>query len=478
MRIIPITCLTACLLLASGAATADPAQVFTCDFESETWWEAWGEKEQDPHTDTVAADTARKFEPAAGKALRIRVDKGGHYGASLAFDFKKRTGSEPEAIYFRYYLRFADDWKPERGGMLPGIGGTYGRAGWGGRKVNGTDGWSARGLFQGLEKGDPARTLRTPVGFYCYHADMKGHYGDDWLWERDGFAGLENNRWYCIEQQVRLNTPGKNDGVLRSWVDGNLVFEKTDVRMRDVDLLKIETVWLNLYYGGTWTAADDYHIYIDDVAISKQPIGTTEESAMKALKEIGAHVFHDARGSKITEVKLNGIKDLSDAVFSHVARFHHLTDLSLEETSISGAALKHIAELKHLEWLNLWKSGIDDAGLAHLSGLRNLDSLPIGGTNITDAGLDHLKSLPRLRYLGVRDTAITDAGVRQLTEFPALLELNLRGTKVTDASIPALCGMMALEKLWLGNTAVTDEGIASIKQALPGCVIVLEPESK
>ena len=59
-----------------------------------------------------------------------------------------------------------------------------------------------------------------------------------------------------------------------------------------------------------------------------------------------------------------------------------------------------------------------------------------------------------------------------------MLELNLRGTRVTDASIPALCGMMALEKLWLGDTAVTDKGIASIKEALPGCVIDLEPDSR
>ena len=62
-----------------------------------------------------------------------------------------------------------------------------------------------------------------------------------------------------------MNTPGRTDGVLRAWV----VFEKTDVRMRDVDRLKIKTVWVNVYYGGTWTADDDHHLFIDDVAISK-----------------------------------------------------------------------------------------------------------------------------------------------------------------------------------------------------------------
>lgn len=250
------------------AAAPDSSDVlFTCDFEADTWWQEWGARQKDARTDTVAADTARKFEPHRGKALRIRVDKDGHYGASFEFHFKKRTGLEPEEIFFRYYLRLGDDWKPQLGGKLPGIGGTYGRAGWGGRKVNGSDGWSARGLFEGQRNG------RTPIGFYCYHAEMKGRYGDNWVWNRDGFAGLENNRWYCLEQQARLNTPGKNDGLLRGWVDGQLVFEKTTVRMRDVETLKIETVWLNLYYGGTWTAPSEMHLFIDDVAISRKPIG-------------------------------------------------------------------------------------------------------------------------------------------------------------------------------------------------------------
>ncbi len=255
----------------SGVVGADEPQkspgVFNCDFESETWWQEWGERQKPKRAETVIQDLPRKFQPRDGKALRIRIDQDGHYGLSLAYRFEERMGHEPEEIYFRYYVRLGDDWKPEHGGKLPGIGGTYGRAGWGGRRVDGTDGWSARGLFQGQEDG------RTPIGFYCYHADMKGKYGDHWVWDRDGFAGLENNRWYCIEQQVKLNSPRENDGILRGWVDGQLVFEKTDVRMRDVQTLKIETVWINLYYGGTWTATTNQHFFLDDVAIGRQRVG-------------------------------------------------------------------------------------------------------------------------------------------------------------------------------------------------------------
>jgi hypothetical protein len=251
----------------SSAGAEEPQVIFECDFGSDAWAGQWGLSEPPQRVQVVDADPERKFQPLHGRALRVHVEQGGHYGLSLTFPFRKRIGYEPEEVYFRYYLRFADDWAPRRGGKLPGFGGTYGRAGWGGRPVDGTDGWSSRGLFRGQQDG------RTPIGFYCYHMDMKGRYGSDWVWDREERGLLENNRWYCIEQYVKLNTPGQPDGILRGWVDGGLAFEKTDVRFRSVDRLKIEAVWINVYLGGTWTAEQDHHLYLDEVVISKQPIG-------------------------------------------------------------------------------------------------------------------------------------------------------------------------------------------------------------
>ena len=242
--------------------------VFSCAFESPGWYREWGLTEPPKTADTVAEDPGLKFEPFQGKALRARIDKGGNNGLNLLFPFKKRTGSEPEEIYFRYYLRFADDWLPEeQGGKLPGISGTYGRAGWGGRPVNGRDGWSARGSFGRIMGG------KTPVGFYCYHADMKTKYGDIWVWKNDDLGYLPNNRWYCVEQHLKLNTPGQNDGVMHAWIDGKLAFEKTDVRFRDVSDLKIENIWLNVYQGGTKPAKAEQHLYIDNVVIARNYIG-------------------------------------------------------------------------------------------------------------------------------------------------------------------------------------------------------------
>ncbi len=241
--------------------------MFSCDFESDKWYEQFGMRSRPERVDLISSDSTRKFEPLAGKAMRIKVDRGDHYGTSIMYRFKDQTGNEPEEIYFRYYLRLADDWNPAGGGKLPGISGTYGRAGWGGRPSDGRNGWSARGLFKRQNDG------KTPVGYYCYHADMRGRYGSNWTWDTEKRGHLQNNRWYCIEQYAKMNTPGKNDGILRAWVDGRPAFEKTDVRMRDVDTLRIEAVWLNLYLGGSWVAKSDHHLYIDNVVIARDYIG-------------------------------------------------------------------------------------------------------------------------------------------------------------------------------------------------------------
>ncbi len=253
----------------AGLAEDESVIAFT-DFESDGWRRQWSGGQR-PTVAVVREDQARRFEPLAGQALQLRVEQGGHYGASMEFAFRKHGLEEPEEIYFRYYLRFGDDWDPRQGGKLPGIDGTYGRAGWGGRPSDGRNGWSARGLFDGQKNG------KTPIGFYCYHADMKGRYGSHWVWDRQQRGFLENNRWYCIEQQVKMNTPGQNDGILRGWVDGQLAFERTDVRMRDVADLKIESIWINLYHGGTWVAQSEDHLYLDNIVIARGYVGPLQQ---------------------------------------------------------------------------------------------------------------------------------------------------------------------------------------------------------
>ena len=162
---------------------------------------------------------------------------------------------------------------------MPGISGTYGVAGWGGRKSDGTDGWSARGSFhRTIPTGNPLGGLH-PIGTYCYYADQPGTYGDTWAWSKKYKGYLQKNKWYCVEQYVKMNTPEEHNGILRAWVDGVLAFEKEDILYRRTNSLKIERIWMNVYHGGTAVSPYDQHLYFDNVVIARSYIGPMKTQA-------------------------------------------------------------------------------------------------------------------------------------------------------------------------------------------------------
>lgn len=251
----------------------NPDVVFATGFESPVWLTEWGYYGPRSTAEAIAEDAARRFEPFSGRALRVRLVKGQNLGLDLRYLFAKGGKAEPEEIYFRYYLRFADDWNPYAdGGKMPGIAGTYDRAGWGMRKSDGYNGWSVRGGFAARPSVDKSVARLTALGSYAYHADT-GESGDYWGWNEGPSGLLENNRWYSVEQYVKLNTPGVRDGVFRAWIDGRQVLEKTTILFRHTRDLKIENVWMNIYHGGTTPAPQDMTLYIDNVVIARRYIG-------------------------------------------------------------------------------------------------------------------------------------------------------------------------------------------------------------
>lgn len=287
----------ATLILAQGTVSIATAQepglegrddvLLQTSFEADDWYTDWGLDEAPRNAHIVADEGSFRGETL----LRVEVPAGEHYGTSFGFQFADQGLEEPEEIYFRYAIRLGPDWTTEGGGggKFPGFGGTYGEAGWGGRPSDGNNGWSSRMLFWQPEEGRAEGDTR--IGYYAYHADMQGTYGDNWFWSGGpiGAGGaLEVSRWYQIEAYVRLNTPGDNDGVLEGWVDGTQVFERTDVRFRDVDNLKIERVWFDLYYGGNWTAPRDMYVDFDNAVIARNPIGPVADAPPDPSPDMGA----------------------------------------------------------------------------------------------------------------------------------------------------------------------------------------------
>jgi hypothetical protein len=268
--------LTTVLLLGGCQATndADPLRIFSTSFDDVIALESLSSVRRVENL-TIVPDPV----DPANHALRIAVAEGDHYGASFHIPLAAHMGSEPTRISMRYRLWLDSSWAATSSGKLPGFSGTYARGGWGGRPSDGVNGWSARGMFGPLDASG-----RTPIGSYIYHADMVANgqqYGNSELWT----IRLERERWYVIEQEIQLDTVdatgGRGDGWLRAWVDGQLVFDRRNLHVRDTEDLRIESVWVNVYYGGKTPAPSPMSLLIDDlwVGISRPDAASRHRAA-------------------------------------------------------------------------------------------------------------------------------------------------------------------------------------------------------
>jgi hypothetical protein len=71
-----------------------------------------------------------------------------------------------------------------------------------------------------------------------------------------GEAPFPRGRWVRIDQEIILNTPMKNNGVLRFFIDGEVVAEKKDVMMRHSADGTIEGVLSDVHFGVSTSIAD------------------------------------------------------------------------------------------------------------------------------------------------------------------------------------------------------------------------------
>jgi hypothetical protein len=138
-------------------------------------------------------------------------------------------------------------------------------------------------------RGDSSTPSPGALNVYCYHPEQRSEYGDHFFppgkvlpySARPGDFGPrfiprpdiipELGRWYCYELMVRANAAGRRDGRIACWLDGRLVADFQNLRLRDVDSLKINTATLCLHIRSN-TARENRKWY-DDVVVATSYIG-------------------------------------------------------------------------------------------------------------------------------------------------------------------------------------------------------------
>ncbi len=81
----------------------------------------------------------------------------------------------------------------------------------------------------------------------------------------------ELGRWYCYEYMVKANAPGRRDGRIACWVDGKLIADFPNLRLRDLGTLKIERFGVSLHLGTNTIRAN--RKWYDDVVAATSYIG-------------------------------------------------------------------------------------------------------------------------------------------------------------------------------------------------------------
>lgn len=271
--------------------------------------------------------------PDAGVVTGQEQRNGGTVAASRKIMMPEAEFGRLSHIFVRYYVRFGTPYNPVPGdrkevlrfgnsswtdmagkwGITPEHTTTYGGVS---GSAGGGKGWTLRHRWADCDAamgGPNEGGITSGWHLFDYQGNNPvGHrYVSDPLqfegWGRLGGLGgtIYAGRWYCIEQEVKLNSVDRPsgtgdgkfwtpDGELRVWVDGRKVFDRTGMVFRTLPLegpafdpgqlnsvreLGVKGLWFNWYHGGLNNSTRKRVMFVTGLAWAKSRIGPMKMGA-------------------------------------------------------------------------------------------------------------------------------------------------------------------------------------------------------
>src|SRR5690348_17179010 len=227
-------------------------------------------------------------------------------------------------------------------------------------------------------------------------------------------------------------------------------------------------------------------------------------------------MLHLKPASQIEDLNLYYAEWVTDQGMTAIKNWKKLKRLNVRGTRISNGTLEIVGHMPQLEALDISNSQITDNGMDMLITLTNLKelalgqgrgsaadlgflrvlttltSLDIGGAKPTPpdmggfrrVGRDPAPPLPEntikamaelkeLRVLRMGHTGVSTADLRALSVLQNVEELGLEECpRVDDAALAELLSWKSLKYLDLQDTKVTEQGVAALRKAKPGLVIL------
>ncbi len=116
-------------------------------------------------------------------------------------------------------------------------------------------------------RGEASTASPGPLNVYIYHPEQRSQWGDHFFptgsvlpnssqpfdfgpnFKSRPDVTPDLDKWYCYEFMLQANTPGKLDGRIAFWLDGKLLADFQNLRLRDIASLKIDRFGLGFHIG-------------------------------------------------------------------------------------------------------------------------------------------------------------------------------------------------------------------------------------
>ncbi len=195
--------------------------------------------------------------------------------------------------------------------------------------------------------------------------------------------------------------------------------------------------------------------------------------------------------NKLKRLDVRGTR-ISNGTLEIVSHMPQLEALDISNTQITDNGMDLLITLTNLKELSLGQGRVRAGDLGFLRVLTTLTSLDIGGAKPTppDMGgfrqvgrapapplpentIKAMAELKELRVLKMGYTGVSTADLKALSVLQNVEELGLEECpRVDDAALAALLGWKSLKYLDLQDTKVTEQGVAALRKAKPGLVIL------
>jgi MYXO-CTERM domain-containing protein len=266
---------------------ADPEVIFFDDFEDyveasdlDASWESVH------HYDQIRFATEGDDVFAGAQSLQFTVPQ---QNEELSNGTTKWVSPELDALFLRYYTKFDAPYDvvgSSHNGSMISAHYYMGHQATPGVPADGTNKWLVNLENWRGEASTPSPGL---TNVYVYHPEQRDVYGDHFFptglvmpntslpydfgpdfVPRDEFIP-ELQRWYCWELMVQANTPGERDGRIAAWIDGVLVADWQNLRLRDVPDLTIDRFGIGFHIGSNPNG--ETHKWYDNVVAARAYIG-------------------------------------------------------------------------------------------------------------------------------------------------------------------------------------------------------------